>query len=175
MTKFKSIQDRVLDLKAQQESRKLLPCPRCGLNTMKPRLHTNALSRLADLHVCDTCGLDEAKLAFMQNPGTLYSWAAFQPKNTRGDFKAVTGKVAWEEIQDTQTSSLIKLYKRYKVALPTDDLEALRLEAQEMCKGLNKMWFEPFQLSYMVSDGRLLIEIKDTKDGTELIASLLPG
>ena len=174
MKKFMTIQARVLDLKAQQEEGKHLPCPRCGLNTMKSKLYTNALSRLSDLHVCDACGVDEAKLAFMQNPGTLYTWAAFQPQRILGDFKVVTGKQAWEEIQDTQASYLIKLYKRYKAALPTDDLEALRLEAQEMCKGLTKVWFEPFQLGYPVLDGRLLIEIKDTQEGTELIASLLP-
>ena len=34
------------DLKAWQDSGEHMPCPRCGRNTMKERVHTNALSRL---------------------------------------------------------------------------------------------------------------------------------
>lgn len=37
-----------------------LPCPRCGLLAMKPELHTNAYSRVADIYICDSCGLEEA-------------------------------------------------------------------------------------------------------------------
>ena len=35
-------------------------CPRCGRDTMKPKLHTNALSRRADVYICDECGMSEA-------------------------------------------------------------------------------------------------------------------
>lgn len=35
-------------------------CPRCGRMTVKDRLHTNALSRYADIYICDMCGMDEA-------------------------------------------------------------------------------------------------------------------
>lgn len=35
-------------------------CPRCGRETMKPKLHTNALSRRADVYICDECGMSEA-------------------------------------------------------------------------------------------------------------------
>ncbi len=38
----------------------VLPCPRCGKWKMKPELHTNALSRRADIYVCDCCGTLEA-------------------------------------------------------------------------------------------------------------------
>ena len=34
-------------------------CPRCGQMTIKERLHTNALSRHAEIYVCDMCGTDE--------------------------------------------------------------------------------------------------------------------
>lgn len=35
----------------------LLPwCPRCGRDTMTPDLLTNALSRKADIMICDECG-----------------------------------------------------------------------------------------------------------------------
>ena len=39
----------LLDLKARQQAGEHMPCPRCGMDTMKPALHTNALSRHADL------------------------------------------------------------------------------------------------------------------------------
>ncbi len=45
----------LLDLRARQESGEHMPCPRCGLDTMKPKLHTNALSRYADIMICDEC------------------------------------------------------------------------------------------------------------------------
>lgn len=38
----------------------VLPCPRCGKWKMKPELHTNALSRRADIYICDSCGTLEA-------------------------------------------------------------------------------------------------------------------
>jgi predicted RNA-binding Zn-ribbon protein involved in translation (DUF1610 family) len=65
----KNIQEALLDLKARQEAGEKMPCPRCGRDTMKPDLHTNALSRHADgIYVCDDCGTAEAMLDFMRNP-----------------------------------------------------------------------------------------------------------
>lgn len=52
----KNIQEALLDLKARQEAGEKMPCPRCGRDTMKPDLYTNALSRHADgIYVCDDC------------------------------------------------------------------------------------------------------------------------
>ena len=50
---MKTILERMADLKAAQEQGTLRWCPRCGENTMKPHLHTNALSRQYDIMVCD--------------------------------------------------------------------------------------------------------------------------
>ena len=44
----KNIQEALLDLKARQEAGEKMPCPRCGRDTMKSDLYTNALSRHAD-------------------------------------------------------------------------------------------------------------------------------
>ena len=50
------IRNAQLDLRARQESGEHMPCPRCGRDTMKPKLHTNALSRHADgIFICDEC------------------------------------------------------------------------------------------------------------------------
>ena len=73
----------ILDLKEKQEKGLYTLCPRCGRDTMKPDLYTNALSRQADLMCCDSCGSEEAILAFMNKPYSLYQWAAFQPKASR--------------------------------------------------------------------------------------------
>ena len=47
---------RLLDLKARQQAGKHMVCPRCGEDRMKEPIHTNALSRIADVYVCDACG-----------------------------------------------------------------------------------------------------------------------
>ena len=91
----KSIQEALLDLKARQEAGEKMPCPRCGRDTMKPDLHTNALSRHADgIYVCDDCGTAEAMLDFMRNPLPLECWAQFREGEATADFKAVPGEEA---------------------------------------------------------------------------------
>lgn len=51
-------------------------CPRCG-SSMKPRLHTNAMSRqLPGVYVCDACGMDEALREFARYPMPLEEWSA---------------------------------------------------------------------------------------------------
>jgi len=55
----------LLDLKAHQQSGSYRLCPRCGKDTMKQPLYTNALSRHTDLYICDACGMEEAILDYM--------------------------------------------------------------------------------------------------------------
>lgn len=38
----------------------IFPCPRCGHERMKPEAVRNALSRYADVYICNECGMDEA-------------------------------------------------------------------------------------------------------------------
>ena len=44
-----SIESVLLDLKARQKAGEPMRCPRCGADTMKEPVHTNALSRIADI------------------------------------------------------------------------------------------------------------------------------
>ena len=46
--------------KEAQQADAMIPCPRCGNYTMKGRITTNALSRRADIYICDLCGMQEA-------------------------------------------------------------------------------------------------------------------
>lgn len=45
----------------QRHSQMPLPCPRCGLDRMRPGLVNNSLSRHADIYICSTCGVQEAR------------------------------------------------------------------------------------------------------------------
>ena len=165
------IEKRLADLKARQESGAYTRCPRCGLPNMKPKLYTNALSRIADIMVCDTCGVDEAKLAFMGSPGTLYQWAALQPEKAPGDFRAVTAEEAWKRICDEQANTITRLYHLFVDGKETAD--EIRYEAFESCPGLTQIWTEPYHMRYACKNGTLLIQFKDTETGLEMTASLV--
>ena len=70
----------LLDLKAHQQSGGYRLCPRCGKGTMKQPLHTNALSRHADIYICDACGMEEAILDYTHAPLPIEAWAALLQK-----------------------------------------------------------------------------------------------
>ena len=71
---------RILDdLKARQRAGERMACPRCGMDVMKTPVHTNALSRAADIYICDACGSTEAMLAYMQQPSSLSVWDGRPP------------------------------------------------------------------------------------------------
>ncbi len=50
-------------------------CPRCGQWTMKERTFTNALSRHADVYICDQCGTDEAIRDLTGQTTPLSQWS----------------------------------------------------------------------------------------------------
>lgn len=74
------------DLKARQDGGEHMLCLRCGRDTMKKNIHTNALSRHADIYICDACGTEEALLKFMHNPLPKHEWACFRPASLPSDF-----------------------------------------------------------------------------------------
>lgn len=75
------IQDRVEFLAGRQRisAGKTQNCPRCGRPAIKPRLHTNAMSRNFDIYVCDACGGQEAILAARGRTMLFREWAAAKP------------------------------------------------------------------------------------------------
>lgn len=169
MRRVKTIQERMAQIKAAQDAGDFTCCPRCGGDTMKPRLHTNALSRQYDIMICDLCGLDEAKMAFMGAPMPLAHWACLN-EQSREDFKASPGAQALRQIEETQISYLKELYQLW-LAQPADtDWEAHRLDAYEQCPGLTTLWFEPFECRYAVAEGTLVIQFR-MKDGTPQYAA----
>ena len=160
----------LLDLKEKQEKGLYTLCPRCGRDTMKPDLYTNALSRQADIMIDDQCGQEEALLAFMNKPYSLYQWAALQPKKPASDFKERTGKEVWATICDKQAVTISNLYRRF---LQGEDPEEIRFLAHEQCPGLIDLWTEPYHMKYECSDGPLTITFTlDADDSLSMEASL---
>ena len=66
---------RAVDEFAKVQADGIHICPRCGRLTVKERLTTNALSRHADVYICDTCGNDEAIREMKCDPLPLREWA----------------------------------------------------------------------------------------------------
>jgi len=167
----KNIQEALLDLKARQEAGEKMLCPRCGRDTMKPDLHTNALSRHAEgIYVCDDCGTAEAMLDFMRNPLPLECWAQFREGEATADFKAVPGEEALKTIKAEHVPRLIRIFQQWKAGT---DFKALRITAMKECPGLTQIWEEPFQALYTVADGEIVIRFRQNNDAVEIAADHL--
>ena len=78
------LRKRLADLKARQEAGEHMPCPRCGRDAMDAKPIRNALSRCADVFICNACGSDEALRAMCQAHLPLREWACFISKRGTG-------------------------------------------------------------------------------------------
>ena len=162
----KNIQEALLDLKARQEAGEKMPCPRCGRDTMKPDLRTNALSRHADgIYVCDDCGTAEAMLQFMGNPLPIGCWAIFREDIPSNDFKDMPGDDAVKIIKTEHVQRLLKIFQKWKAGT---DFKDLRVEAMKDCPGLTQIWEKPFQALYDVADGEIVIRFRENKETVEI-------
>lgn len=168
------VERALADLRARQEAGEWMPCPRCGRDSMKPSLHTNALSRHADgIYICDKCGTAEAMLDFMRNPLPIEMWALFNAPRPESDLKAMSGTEVWEGIRMEHGPVLISLYKRWTREKPGASFTPYRWEAFEKCPGLTEIWEHPFQAKYEVADGELILRFRNTDEGVEITADLL--
>ena len=109
---LEKIQKRLLDLKAEQDADTPMHCPRCGADTMKHPMHTNALSRHQDLYICGGCGTAEGLLAMMRHSYPLHRWHVFQPRKPESDFKARPTKDVLAEVLQTQIHTLEHTFKQ---------------------------------------------------------------
>ena len=161
------------DLKDKQQAGVQMPCPRCGRDTMKPSLETNALSRHADLYICDECGTAEAMLDFMRNPLPIEQWAAFREDVPRADFKDISGKEALKIVRAEHIPRMIRIFRESKAG--DTDPASLRSEAIRECPGLTQIWLQPFQALYRTADGEILVRFRQNGSGVEIACDLLPG
>ena len=164
----------LLDLRARQDAGEHLLCPRCGRDTMKPNLHTNALSRHAEgIYICDECGTSEAMLDFMNNPLPTEDWAIFNPQEHSDDFKDTPGEEAWTQVQKEQTQILSELFKRWLGESAGADFKAYRREAMKRCHGLTFLFDKPFSAVYKVAEGDLILRFKNTDEGVKISKDIL--
>lgn len=157
------MKSRLGDLKARQQKGEHMVCPRCGADTMKTPIHTKALSRVADIYICDACGSAEAMLAFMGQQYPLTSWSAFQPNRPASNFRELSTSDVLMRVALHQTDTLTEICRRC-----TEDPEhaaEYRLEAFESCPGLTEFWPQPFQAKYDAADGAVLVRFKTDKNG----------
>jgi len=168
------IERTLADLRARQAAGERMPCPRCGRDTLKPALPTNALSRHADgIYICDECGTSESLLDFMNNPLPIELWALFRAPQPGSDLKALPGAEVWERIRLEHGPVLIDIFKRWTQEAPGADFTDFRLEAFEKCPGLTEIWERPFHAKYEVADGELILRFRHTEEGVEIAADLL--
>ena len=157
------------DLKARQLAGEHMPCPRCGSFTMKPALHTNALSRHADIYVCDGCGTEEAMLVFMNNPLPMRCWAALLPKRPASDFIARSSSDVLSEVMRTQVPFLIETFRQLDRG--ELDSEDARYDVLSHCAGLVDFGTSPFHAQYDTADGMVQISIHKRHDMIEYAAT----
>lgn len=154
---------RLENLRARQQKNEHMHCPRCGADTMKNPVHTNAMSRVADIYICDACGSAEAMLAFMGQEYPLTSWSAFQPSKPESDFKELSASDVLMRVVSQQIDTLTEICKRC-MGEPEHAAE-YRLEAFESCPGLTELWLQPFQAKYDAADGAVLVRFKTDEHG----------
>ena len=159
----------LLDLKARQQAGEHMPCPRCGKDTMKPELHTNALSRHADLFICDQCGTAEAMLDFMNNPLPLTMWAICKPLRPASGFGGMTAADVLAKVMTDQLHTLIAIYKLCE-AYP-ENRDEYRAKAYETCPGLTELWTEPFTARYESKDSPVMLRFRMTDSGDVQVAA----
>ena len=167
------IEKRLLDLKARQDKDEHMPCPRCGRDSMKEHVATNALSRHADVYVCDECGTSEALLDMMQNPLPLADWACMRAAPS--DFKAPTAESYRATVEKEHVPFLITLFQDWRKHTLGDDFRAYRDAANKHCPGLTALWSSPFQAEYRAEDeSRLLVRLREKDGRVEYSVSVLP-
>ena len=157
------------DLKARQEAGEHMRCPRCGADTMKEPVHTNALSRIADIYICDACGSAEAMLAFINQQYPLTSWSAFQPERPESDFRDLPAGEVLMRVKLEQIGMLTDICT--KCMNDPEHAAEYRLEAFGSCPGLTELWTQPFQAKYDAVDGAVLIRFRRDANGDLQVAA----
>lgn len=154
------INQRLIDLKTQQEAGELMYCPRCGRDSMDRVLLHNALSRQADLHICSDCGTAEAMLDMMLNPLPLEQWAVFNHHQAQHDLKALTSAEIIGRVVNKQLPHLISIFKAWEEKEHGLDFKAYQELARDSCPELFELRKNPFYAVYKAEDGQVLVRFK---------------
>lgn len=168
------IDRRLLDLKARQDDGEKMPCPRCGRNTIKSPLTHNALSRYADLYVCDECGMTEAMLDMMRNPLPLDQWAVFRNTGPELDFKALSMQEVVGRVLGGYTDELLRLHSAWIHRTEGRVFEIYREQALKAFNGMVDLWENPFCAVYQARDGQVLVRLRWDGNKSEIAVDTIP-
>jgi len=169
------MKSRLLDLKERQDAGEKMLCPRCGRNTLKtPQAH-NALSRYADLYVCDECGMTEAMLDMMRNPLPLEQWAVFKNAGPQLDFKALSMQEVAGRVLGSQTDELLQLHHAWVHRAEGQAFDAIRTQALKACPGMVDLWENPFCAVYLARDGQVMVRLRWGGNKSEIAVDTLPN
>ena len=164
------MQKRLADLIARQQAGEYMRCPRCGRDTMKPDLCTNALSRHVEgVYICDECGTAEALLDFMQQELPLTMWALCRPLRPASGFESMSAEDVLARVMTEQMPALIALFKQCEA--DSENREEYRSEAYETCPGLTELWTEPFTAKYDTKDSPVMLRFRMTDNGDVQVAA----
>ena len=162
------VKKMLVDLKAKQENGTYTLCPRCG-RPFSGLPASGVKSKIADILICKQCAIKETGLEKMNNIGDVYDWYALQPTTPAGDFKAVKGETAWNEICKTQKDTILDLYRANEAGEHEGELA---YKAQEQLVGLTSCHFRPFYFRYRVLDGTLVIHVEEDSEGLVLVGGM---
>ncbi len=163
------------EMKLKQAKCERMPCPRCGRDAMDENPMRNALSRYADVFICNSCGLNEAALAVMNNPLPLSQWACFNVVSPEA--KAVNAMRALdlkEFVVREHISRLVTLYERWQDEREYEDFDEYRDAAKTQCPGLTALWSSPFYAEYKAADGKVVVRFRNANGHTEYAIDTLP-
>ena len=164
----KDLKQGLLDLKAQQELGDTMYCPRCGRESMDAVVYRNALSRHADLYICNDCGTAEAMLDMMRNPLPLDQWAAFNAPQPQLDFKALPTAEVMGRVVNKHIPELSSIFKAWERKEKGDDFRIYQNLAYNACPGLLELRKSPFCAVYQAKDGRVLLRFKQEDNNVQV-------
>ncbi len=162
------------EMKLKQAKCEHMPCPRCGRDAMDENPVRNALSRYADVFICNSCGLNEAALDVMNNPLPLSQWACFNVVSPEA--KAVNAMRALdlkEFVVHEHINCLVTLFERWQDECEYEDFEEYRDAAKTQCPGLTELWPSPFRAEYKAADGKVVIRFRSVNGRTEFAVDTL--
>ncbi len=166
---------KLLDLKAQQTVGELIYCPRCGRESMDPVLLRNALSRYADLHICPDCGTAEAMLDMMNNPMPLHEWATFKNRHAVYDLKALSMAEVIGRVVNKHIPILSRIHTDWIGQRHGSDFTPFYQQAMNACPGLLDLRASPFCAVYQAKDGQVLVRFRCSMGKTDIAVDTLPA
>jgi len=167
------IKRKLLDLKARQDAGEKMLCPRCGYDNMKPVLEHNALSRHADIYVCDDCGMTEAGLVLMNNPLPIEQWACVRNAEAQELFRSLTLQEARQKVMAEQGETLLELFRDWSNRASGAKFDVVQKRAFGSCPGLWSLTEVPFTAMYKVNAGYVVIRFRMRNGKVEIDDSII--